>query len=77
MRFKRNALNYITWGLLCVILFAGVGISAIGVSEANSSSTYLFYVAAFYALFIFGCVILMVLYRLLRKTWKERMSGRN
>ncbi len=76
MRFKRNALNYITWGLLCVILFAGVGISAIGVSEANSSSTYLFYVAAFYALFIFGCVILMVLYRLLRKTWKEKIASK-
>ena len=76
MRFKRSALNYITWGLLCVILFAGVGISAIGVSEANSSSTYLFYVAAFYALFIFGCVILMVLYRLLRKTWKEKIASK-
>ena len=74
MSFKRSILNYIVWGLLCVVMFAGIGVSAIGASEAASNPAYLIYVGIFYAIFIVGIVAILILYKGLKKPLSEKFD---
>ena len=77
MIFKRSVVNYIIWGLLCVVVFAGIGVSAIGVSEAASNPAYLFYVAGFYAIFIFGITLLALGYKTLKNPIEDKIGLSN
>ena len=74
MIFKRSVVNYIIWGLLCVIVFAGIGVSAIGVSEAAENPAYLIYVGAFYGIFILGITILAIGFKSLKKPVEEKFG---
>ena len=77
MNFKRSVTNYIIWGLLCIIVFAGIGVSAIGVSEAVSNPAYLMYVGIFYAIFIFGIAIIAIGFKTLRGPIGEKIDFEN
>ncbi|MCR4815098.1 MAG: hypothetical protein K5879_09775 [Lachnospiraceae bacterium] len=74
MNFKKSIVNYIIWGLLCVIVFAGIGVSAIGVSEAASNPAYLMYVGIFYAIFIIGIAVIALGYKTLKKPLEEKIG---
>ena len=74
MIFKRSVVNYIIWGLLCVIVFAGIGVSAIGVSEAAENPAYLIYVGAFYGIFVLGITILAIGFKSLKKPMEEKFG---
>ena len=74
MIFKRSVVNYIIWGFLCVIVFAGIGVSAIGVSEAAENPAYLIYVGAFYGIFILGITILAIGFKSLKKPVEEKFG---
>ena len=74
MIFKRSVVNYIIWGFLCVIVFAGIGVSAIGVSEAAENPAYLIYVGAFYGIFVLGITILAIGFKSLKKPMEEKFG---
>ena len=74
MNFKKSIVNYIIWGLLCVIVFAGIGVSAIGVSEAASNPAYLMYVGIFYAIFIIGIAVIALGYKTLKNPLEEKIG---
>ena len=66
MKYNKTTFNYIIWGLLCILTFAGIGVCAIGVSESMQNESYLLFVGAFYAIFLVVCTVLIVGFRALK-----------
>ncbi|MBQ6637928.1 MAG: glycosyltransferase family 39 protein [Lachnospiraceae bacterium] len=66
MKYNKTTFNYIIWGLLCILTFAGIGVCAIGVSESMQNEAYLLFVGAFYAIFLVVCTVLIVGFRALK-----------
>ena len=74
MNFRKNFANYIAWGLMCIILFAGVGVSAIGVSERAQNDAYLLYVGAFYLIFLALIAILIPVYKAIKEFIETKLN---
>ena len=77
MNFKKNFVNYIAWGLMCVILFAGVGVSAIGVSEKAESNAYLIYVGAFYLIFLVLIALIIPVFKAFKEFLESKLDFGN
>ena len=66
MNYKKNYFHTFIWALYCILLFAGIGVSAIGFSESKGENAYLMYVGLFYAIFILAITVLMLGYKYLK-----------
>ncbi|MBR6095074.1 MAG: hypothetical protein IKP92_08655 [Lachnospiraceae bacterium] len=67
MNFKKNYFHSFIWALFCVLLFTGIGVSAIGYSEIKGETAYLLYVGLYYAIFLVAIALIMLLYKYLKK----------
>lgn len=74
MKYNKTTFNYIIWGLLCILTFAGIGVCAIGVSESMQNESYLLFVGAFYAIFLVVCTILIVGFRALKNALDRKVD---
>lgn len=77
MKIKKTWFSYVLWGLFSIILFASVGVSAIGMSQKTNVMEYLPAIGMYYGIFILGTIIFVVFFVLYHKYIKEKLDFSN